>query len=362
MMFRRTLLLVAAVSASACTVAPYKHPLDQAASARLVQPAVYARADDRGIGVQYFAQDSSAAGAQYGLIGALVTATIDAIANSSPLKVAENGADSLAPKFNHAQVTSDFNDALQVQLVTHPSFGPALTVHPLDKERKWESAAFTEQAVLLTRVEYAVTQDFRSLDVVLTAEAFSRDAAAAATQGKKGAKADAGMIYRNRFEYFSVPLPALAEKSPEQVEQEIAQIKAKYGKVKPASQTALNMKKEIDRARQPTPASEKAQHYLALWLADDAAFMRKELVTGLATVSELLVKDLQDPTPVDAQAAQPKTVLVDGTERVVVRSNLHPYMGSLRSEPRDFNPPLSNGVWYRSEEKKAADAGNAGAK
>src|SRR6476646_5146500 len=132
MMFRRTLLLVAAVSASACTVAPYKHPLDQAASARLVQPAVYARADDRGIGVQYFAQDSSAAGAQYGLIGALVTATIDAIANSSPLKVAENGADSLAPKFNHAQVTSDFNDALQVQLVTHPSFGPALTVHPLD--------------------------------------------------------------------------------------------------------------------------------------------------------------------------------------------------------------------------------------
>jgi hypothetical protein len=357
----KVLLLIAAISVSACTIAPYKKPLDETTSSKFAKPAVYARADDRGVGVQYFAQDSSATGAQYGLIGALVSATIDAIANASPYKIAENGADALVPKFDHQKVTADFVSALNTQLITLPSVDPALTIQPLDKTREWTAAAFTEPVVLLTSVEYVLTQDFRSLEVALMATAVSRDAAAEAAKAKKNAKSDAGRIYRNRFEYYSTPLAPFGEKTPEQLEQEITQIKTDYGKVKPNSTAAMKMKKEIEQARKRMPADEKAKHYLDLWLADDAALLRRELLTGLTTVSELLAKDLQDPTPVDVKATQPKTILVDGTERVVVRSNLHPFMGSLRSEPLNFTPPMANGVWYR-QEKKAAPEGQVAAK
>jgi hypothetical protein len=346
-MLKRTVLLVAALSVSACTIAPYKRPLDEVATSKFVQPAVYARADDRGIGVQYFAQDSSAAGAPYGLIGALVTATMDAIANASPRKIASNGADALVPRFDHQRVSADFNGALRTQLSTVPSFDPALTVQPLDKDRKWEAAAFMEQSVLLTSVEYNITPDFRSFHVLMTATALSKDAAAEAAKSKKGGKPDAGVIYRNRLEYYSMPLAAIPEQPPEQIEQQIAQIRAKYGKVKSGSQAALEMKREMDQARRPMPADEKAKVYIAQWLAEDAALLRREMLTGLTTVAGLLARDLQDRAPVDTQAGQPKTVIADGSDRVVVRSNLHPFMGAVSSEPPNFVPPLWNAVWYR---------------
>lgn len=355
-MFKKTVLLLAALSVGACTVTPYKRPMDQTSSSKFVKPAVYARADDRGIGVQYFAQDSSAVGAPYGLIGALVTATMDAIVNSGPLEVAENGADALVPKFNHEQVSADFTQSLRNQLIVHHAFDSALAVQPLDKNRKWEMAAFSDDVILLTSVEYVMSQDFRSLGVVLTASAFSREVAAEQSKGKKKPAKDAGLLYRNRIEYHSTPLAAYPEKSLEEVEGEVASIKTKYGRINNSSDR-IAMQREISEARKRIPADVKAKHFLEQWLTDDAARVRAELHTGIATVTELLAMDLQNRAPVDTKVKQAKTVVVDGADRVVVRYNFLPFMGAISSEPPNFMPPPANGVWYRREQSGSAAAG-----
>jgi hypothetical protein len=360
-MMKRVLLLAAAMSLTACTIAPYKKPLDATAGGKLREGAVYAKVDDRGFGVQYFAQDSSAAGAPYGLIGALVSATMDTIANSGPLGIAQNGATKLAPVFNHEQAQTRFNESLQAQLGQAALFASAPAIQPLDAERKWEANAFAEPAALLTSVEYSLTQDLRSLEVVLTANVVSKDAAEA-ERAQKYRKPGAGMVYRNRLEYRSAPLEAFTERTQQEIDAEIEQIRAKWAKPmrdKTSAQRRTAMNNEIAKARKPAPPEVKAEHYLSLWLANEAALLRSELQTGLATVADLLARDLQDAAPVDPSTNPNKTPVLTADKRVVFRSNLHPYKGSLISEPVDYNRPLSNGVAYpRKEKAEAAAAGN----
>ena len=356
-MMKRLLLLVAAMSVGACTIAPYKQPLDTVASSKLARPAVYSRADDRGVGVQYFAQDSSAAGAPYGLIGALVTATLDAVANSGPIGLAEDSAAKLSPSFDHAGVNSHFNEALQTRLGAVPLFELAPPIQPLSAERKWEAGAFSDPAALLTSVEYSLTQDLRTLQVVLTGALVSREAAGPSVDRAKSkpGKPKAGVVYRNRFTYHSQPLGGL--KTPEEVEAEVDLIKAKYRSVRLAERKAP-MQKEIAAAREQIAPEKTAEFYLAQWLANDAALLRSELQAGLAAVAELLASDLQDPTPVDDTTKELKTIVVKGETRVVARVNQHPFKGSLSSEPVDLRVPMSNGTAYprKDKEKKASAA------
>lgn len=364
-MFKKAALLAAALSVSACAT-PYRQPLDQATSTKLASATVYTRADDRGVGVQYFAQDSSAAGAPYGLLGALVSAAVDAALNWGPMDIAQNGADKLAPTFKHDQVTADLTSTLQAELATMSLFNPSPAITPLDAERKWELSAFTEDALLLTSVEYTLTQDFRSLDVVLTATAFSREAAGP-TQAKSKSKSkpnkDAGRVYRNRLEYHSQPLAPFQEKTQEEIDAEIAQIKAKYLTNRRNDRQLAAMRKEMQEARRKAPPGVKAEHYLTQWLADDAALLRQELKAGVATVTDLLAMDLQDPVPFDTKAKQgPKTIIKNDGERVLVRINTLPFRGALSSEPAAYVRPLSNGVLYFRKPKAEDATAKSGAK
>ena len=218
-MVRTLVVLVTALAASACTIAPYKKPLDAEMRVKLAQPVVYSRADDRGIGVQYFAQDSSAAGAPYGLIGALVTATMDAIANSTPLGIAEDGATRLTATFDHGQTTGVFNDLLSSRLRTVSLFAETPVVHALDKERKWTAASFQEDVVLVSSLQYSLSQDLRSFEVALETTALHDPtrATGASAKGKSARSKTDGVIYRNRFEYHSAPLADMPGKSPEEI-------------------------------------------------------------------------------------------------------------------------------------------------
>ena len=67
--------------------------------------------NNRGVEKSWFMTDSSAAGAQYGLIGALVTSVMDAIMNAGPSKRAQQAANEIA-----ALVPAD---ALNVSLMSH---------------------------------------------------------------------------------------------------------------------------------------------------------------------------------------------------------------------------------------------------
>jgi len=372
-MMRRVLLLAAAMSVTACTVAPYKQPMDSARASKLREAAVYAKVDDRGFGVQYFAQDSSVAGAPYGLVGLLVSATFDSFANAGPLGIAAHGAAKLAPSYDHEHTATQFTESLQTQLGQAQLFDSVPAIQTLHKEQKWQANEFSAPIALLTSVEYSLTRDLRSLEVVLTATAVSKDAVKVRKRGNRKGQPDEGIVYRNRFEYRSAPLAAFPEKTDQQIDAEIEQIKAKYAKAnlgKSNDRLRANlttgeregaMKKEIARVRREAPPDVTAEHYVGSWLANDAVLLRNELQAGLTVVADLLARDLQDAAAVDTATKPAKTTLVSGDKRVVSRMNLPPFKGSLVSEPVDYIRPGGNAVAYpRKKNAEAAAAPIAG--
>lgn len=254
-MMKRVLLLTAAISLTACTTASYNKPMDAANASKLREAGVYVKADDRGVGVQYFEHDLSLVvpqlGWAIGMATAIASGAVEGMANAGPLGIAARGAHKLAPSFDHQQTSAQLNQLLQARLGQVPSFGAAPTIQTLGKELKWAANEYSEPTALLTSAEYSLTQDLRSLEVVLTATAVSKDAVKLRKHGNRKGKPDDGIVYRNRLEYRSTPLTAYPEKSDQQIDAEIAQIKAKYSQE--------NQAKSDDRARANMTTGEREQ-------------------------------------------------------------------------------------------------------
>lgn len=358
-MWKRVLLLAAAVGISVCEAAPKR--LDAANNSKLRGAAVYAQVDERGFGVQFVAQDLLDPTGQSGLLGAVLIEAMDAGANAPRIEVASNRAARLSQSFNHERTVGQFGESLQAQLAQPPLLGAAPTIQALDGARKWEAQQFPEPAAVLTKVEYSLTQDLRSLEVVLTATVVSRDAVKIRKRGVRKGKPDEGIIYRNRLEYRSTPLAVHPEKPAQQVDAEIEQIKEKYSQAslaKSRDRSRANMttaereaaiKKETARARRYAPEF-LADYYINMWLANDGERLRNELQVALAGVAELLARDLQDET-FDKSSRPDQPTVVTGDKRVVSRTNF-----SLVSEPLDYTRPASNAIAYAREETAEAAA------
>lgn len=114
MNYRLILAAYAASQVGACATVeqhPQKRPLSEANMSTLGDTRVVVSANNYGVQKSWFYTDNSAAGAQYGLLGALVTSTMDAIINSGPSRNARKAANEVA------EVTN--TDALDVSLRSH---------------------------------------------------------------------------------------------------------------------------------------------------------------------------------------------------------------------------------------------------
>jgi hypothetical protein len=353
-MWKRVLLLAAAIGISVCEAAP-KRPLDAANKDKLREAAVYAQVDERGFGVQFVEQDSSA------MFRGVLIAAIDAGANAPRIEVASSRAARLSQSFSHERTAAQFGESLQAQLAQPPLLGAAPTIQALDGARKWEAEQFPEPAAVLAKVEYSFTRDLRSLEVVLHASVVRKDAVKIRKRGNRKGKPDEGLVYRNWLGYRSTPLAAHPEKPAQQVDAEIEQIKEKYSQAnlsKSPDRSRANMttaeresaiKKEIARAHH-YPPDFLTDYYIDMWLANDAELLRNELQVGLAGVAELLARDLQDATVVD-ESRPDKSTVVTGDKRVVSRTRF-----SLVSEPLDYTRPASNAIAYARQESAQAAA------
>lgn len=145
----------------------------------------------------------------------------------------------------------------------------------------------------------------------------------------------------------STRLAPAPEKSQAEIDAEVEQIRAKYGKLRSTDPRVRLRAKEIREAKQPTPPLVKADYLVRQWLSgEQRARIDSELETGVATVVGLLVRDLADPSLPDPKAQEYKTVLEQKAERSVVRYNFGQYGGGLSSEPTNFQPAPSNATRY----------------
>jgi hypothetical protein len=343
--FKQGLVALTLLVCSGCSVVPYKIPLSADNRAKVQGSEVYARADDKGVGVQYLAQNSSAAGAPYGLIGALVTATIDSIANARPAGIAEDAADKLAPGYDPEDLHAELALALSTELRDAALPGASASVTKMAPDQKLVVTELRADNVLAVELSYALTQDLRALQVIGTATVFSKGAVA-----PKGGKP--GMVYRNRFEYCSAPLPAPPLKSQGEIDAQVAAIEAKYaGSAKDPAQDAKR-KSEIAEARNPNSLRANSEYMVQQWLAGNGGRLHEAIRSGTSAVVNLLAADLADPTNVDVKAKLPaESVVRDTGGRVVARANIGAYIGSLTSRPTGYIIPLANATAYRPAPK-----------
>jgi hypothetical protein len=243
--------------------------------------------------------DSSATGAQYGLIGALVSATMDTIVNSGPSGQAQKTADQIAvvaavDKMNHslheqmkAAVAAEgykvrFSDVSMMQKLTTPK---------------------TPDDTVEVNVSYILSEDASAMKMIAVANYQRAGAKYVTPYTFKSVPEDEtnGPLYRNTFIYEStrLPLPVL---TPELKASWVTEIKQSYlermGKV-PAIQKDKGYREyhdEIEEARNDTLTKAEASRVLAkAWTENNGAFLFNELQTGHAYLAKYLLLDLNAP-------------------------------------------------------------------
>jgi hypothetical protein len=291
------------LGACATETFPAKRPLRAESITALGETNVAVVTPNEGVETTWFMRDSSAAGAQYGLIGALVSAGVDAAMNAGPGGRAETAADELA----QAAVVDKLNQSLQDKLTAIKAAGgagaPGVTIGEVTTVQKILAPDPVDDAVEI-RVTYLLSEDGRSLKVI-----------AQATYQKTGVNyvtpypfkssvpksETTGPLYRNTFTYESnhVPVPAISAEDKAQLAATIQKSYIDYwGKLPAHGDTDYNkMTREIAEAQDDKLSKSESLYFLAHeWTRDNGAVLQREIEQAHAFIAKYVLVDLNSTT------------------------------------------------------------------
>lgn len=252
-----------------------------------------------GVVASWFAQDSSAAGAQYGLIGALVTATMDGMANGGPMDQAQRTADDLATVASVDQINNGLVEQLKGATVSETykvRFGDIVKTQQLGLNEKERAAP--DDTIEFT-VNYTLSQDASTLKVVGNAS-YSRAGATYATPYTFKTVPEeelSGPLYRNSFIYESdrVTAPApTAEMKAEWAEQVRARYFKRHGKLPVKGGSGYGgYEAALAEANNDTMTAEEANGVLSKgWTLNNGEALLRELRAAHAFFAKYLLLDL----------------------------------------------------------------------
>lgn len=167
-MFRTAALLVAASALAGCAV-PLRLPLapEHRASIQELDAKVVLIQDE--IIVDVKAPNASAAGAMGGLIGAIITTTIDSAVTNSRVKSAQDAMVPFYAAIEDLDLRKDFDEALRPALASYPIKVSSVTTTAVSfnnaRLRKWRESLKPGQALLLVVPHYRMSSDFRTIDI-----------------------------------------------------------------------------------------------------------------------------------------------------------------------------------------------------
>ncbi len=339
-----TLIVAAVTTGCAIQPTPTKKPMQQAALDQIKNPIpLLMQTPERyGVATTYFAQDSSAAGAQYGLIGALTTAVIDGIANSNPAEIASNNANRIAETIKGDELLAQAYSTLantKTQLPTNlnivfsaPTPLPAKTAKPAKA-----IDGLNVDIVYLFKADMSALQAYAKASLNVKGVEYKSPYA---TKDAKSSKPDTtGLIYQNSFNYYSQQL-TVPVKPQSDIDAKVAAIKAKASKngAPPKKDTPqyTKMNTEIKQAQKVEYTPKEIADKLAdQWLANDGEKLKMEIKAANNFIATQLYKDLARFDVPDFKGVnQVLETLEDG--RVIKIAGAGYGAGSLSSEPKDF--------------------------
>jgi len=299
---RTFMLATLALLLGACaTTPPYpgKRPLTAANTSAIGATTVVVDENNNGIEKTWFMTDSSAAGAQYGLLGALITGAMDAIINSGPSHRAQKAADEIAASMPVDALNASLVKAFRDQITSASDPRPGIRITDAKSVQKVLAPDPVNKAVEVA-VSYSLSEDASALRVAARASYLDDGLKYATPYDFKGnvPKSElSGPVYANSFTYYSdqLPVPTL---TPELKERLVASIQDSYRNEAGAAPAADSkefkaMSKELDQARDDKLTKPEIAIFLTReWLKDGGARLRREIDNANAFIVKYLTTDL----------------------------------------------------------------------
>ncbi len=361
-----TAALVVAAFTSGCAMQfnPNKRPMQQATIDQIKSPVpLNMQTPERtGVATTYFAQDSSAAGAQYGLIGALTTAVIDGIANSNPAEIASNNANRIAEIIKGDELLNQAYTTLAANKKYAPTSLNLVFSAPTPAPTK--SGKATTPDGLNVQVGYIFKTDMSGLNVYanvsLNAKGVEYKSPYVAKDAKPTKPDISGLVYQNNFNYYSQQF-AVPVKPQSEIDAKVAEIKTKASKngvlPKKDNPQYARMMSEIKQAQKPEYTPKEISDKLAdQWLANNGEKLKAEIKAAHEFIAAQIYKDLARFDVPDYKGTD--TVLETSENgRVIKIVGAGFNAGNVISEPKEF---ISTGwgnatVYPETAKEKAKD-------
>ncbi|MNQ73113.1 hypothetical protein D3C85_878360 [compost metagenome] len=325
------------LAACATTPVPNARPLNAAQIEAIGPTPVVLVENNNGVEKSWFMSSSAAAGAPYGLIGALVSVAIDAAMNYAPSKRAEKSAAEMAEILSleelNASLAKEFRDhAAQMASADGVRFTEISTDQRLIDDEPSDDAVNVQAS-------YVLSEDASTLRIMFNVEYHNAALPYVTPYTFEGAPPKAettGPTYRNTFTYFSRSLPA-PELTPELRERLIASIQESARDDNGAlpvegTNEFKAMTKELEQAQDENLTKAEIAIFLTReWLRENGALLRAEIAGAHAFAARYALMDINRtdvPTFAGAEDVKVET-LADG--RTIIRVGAGPAAGSYTS-------------------------------
>ena len=347
------LVIAAFTSGCAIQLDPAKRPMQQATLDQLKGPipVIMQTPERNGIATSYFAQDSSAAGAQYGLIGALTTAVIDGIANANPYEIAQNNANRIAETFKGDELLNQAYASLTANKKLAPTSLNLVLSAPTTPDGLSIDLGYVFQTNMSAIKVYAMVS-LNMKGAEYKSPYISKDG--------KPAKADtSGLVYKNWFQYYSVQLP-VPVKAQSDIDAKVAEIKAaatKNGALpKKDTQAYAKMMADIKQAQKVEYTAKEVTDKLAnQWLANNGEKLKAEIKTAHEFLATQIYKDLARLDVPDYKGTTDTVLDTAADGRTIKLLGVGYNAGMVRSQPKDFiETGWGNATIYPETEKEKA--------
>ena len=333
---------LAALSLAACagTPVPQARPLNASQIAAIGPTQVAVSESNAGVTKSWFYQDTSAAGAAYGLIGAVVSATMNAIINYGPSKRAQAAANELATVMTPEHLNASLAGAFRAEI---PASAPAdaVTVSDVVTVQKLTTPNAVNDA-LEVAVSYTLSEDASALRVIVTTTYVNPQIPYQTPytfEGSPPKEETTGPTYRNSFTYYSpqLQIPPLTAELRERLIASIRESANDENGNPPAegSDAHKAMLKELEEAAdERLTAAEIAIFLTREWTRNNGELLKAEIEKAHAFAARYAIRDMNS-TFVPSLEGQDEVVETMADGRIVTRVGAGIMAGSYVTTPGD---------------------------
>ncbi|RFB01678.1 hypothetical protein [Parvularcula marina] len=330
-------LLVAACST---TPLPAKRPLSEDHLQQLATTNVVTSENVQGVKAGWFQQDSSATSAQYGLIGALVSATMDGIANAGPASRARAISDEIAtviePEVLDRMLTAAIVKAKETdEMTTTVNYGEVSSI-----QKVLHSDPIDDSISVTT--DYILSEDATTLKVIANVSYENKEIPYVTPftfEGSVPKSEEEGPLYKNIFAYISdqqeIP-PLTDEMKAELVEIVKASYRDEDGQLPTDGVAFKKLTRDLENAKDDKLSNGEASIFTAKkWTENDGEFLYRELAKAHDFIARYIIIDMNDTS---IPSIEDEDVIVEELEdfRTITRAGGVVNAGSYVSTPGNY--------------------------